>query len=124
MKLRSSRRKKPCSHLRRLVPAWLKFWGVRGSIPSPGAATVRYGGNTTCVEVRAQNEIIILDGGTGLRSLGRELLAEFKDQPMNITLLLSHTHWDHIQGLPFFTPIYQPRCKMRILVSKARAVVW
>jgi phosphoribosyl 1,2-cyclic phosphodiesterase/CheY-like chemotaxis protein len=96
-------------------PARLKFWGVRGSIPTPGPATVRYGGNTTCVEVRAHNEIIILDGGTGLRPLGRELLAEFKDQPLNVTLLLSHTHWDHIQGLPFFTPIYQPRCRLRIL---------
>lgn len=96
-------------------PARLKFWGVRGSIPSPGPATVRYGGNTTCVEVRAGNEIIILDGGTGLRPLGRELLAEFKDQPLNLTLLLTHTHWDHIQGLPFFTPIYQPRCQLRIL---------
>jgi phosphoribosyl 1,2-cyclic phosphodiesterase/ActR/RegA family two-component response regulator len=96
-------------------PARLTFWGVRGSIPSPGPSTVRYGGNTTCVEVRAHNEIIILDGGTGLRPLGRELLAEFKDQPLDLTLLLSHTHWDHIQGLPFFTPIYQPRCQLRIL---------
>jgi phosphoribosyl 1,2-cyclic phosphodiesterase/CheY-like chemotaxis protein len=96
-------------------PARLKFWGVRGSIPSPGPSTVRYGGNTTCVEVRANDQIIILDGGTGLRPLGRELLAEFKDQALEITLLLSHTHWDHIQGLPFFTPIYQPRCRLRIL---------
>lgn len=95
--------------------ARLKFWGVRGSVPSPGPTTVRYGGNTTCVEVRVNNEIIILDGGTGLRPLGRELLAEFKNQPLDITLLLSHTHWDHIQGLPFFTPIYQPRCRLRIL---------
>jgi phosphoribosyl 1,2-cyclic phosphodiesterase len=97
------------------APARLKFWGVRGSVPSPGPATVRYGGNTTCVEVRAHNEIIILDGGTGLRPLGRELLTEFPEQPLNVTLLLSHTHWDHIQGLPFFTPIYQPRCRLRIL---------
>ena len=96
-------------------PARMKFWGVRGSIPTPGPGTVRYGGNTTCVEIRAGGEIIILDGGTGLRPLGRELLAEFKDQPLNVTLLLSHTHWDHIQGLPFFTPIYQPRCRLRIL---------
>jgi len=58
---------------------------------------------------------MILDGGTGLRPLGRELLVEFKDQPLNITLLLTHTHWDHIQGLPFFTPIYQPRCRVHIL---------
>jgi phosphoribosyl 1,2-cyclic phosphodiesterase len=93
----------------------LKFWGVRGSIPTPGPGTVRYGGNTSCVEVRAGGEIIILDAGTGLRSLGRHLVAEFKDQPLNLTLLLSHTHWDHIQGLPFFQPIYQPRCRLRIL---------
>jgi CheY-like chemotaxis protein/phosphoribosyl 1,2-cyclic phosphodiesterase len=96
-------------------PARLKFWGVRGSIASPGPATVRYGGNTACIEVRANNQIIILDGGTGLRPLGRELLAEFPDQPLDLTLLLSHTHWDHIQGLPFFTPIYKPHCRLHIL---------
>ena len=66
-------------------------------------------------EVRAHGEIIILDAGTGLRPLGRELMTEFKDQPLNLTLLLSHTHWDHIQGLPFFPPIYLPHCRMRIL---------
>ena len=98
-----------------VTPARLKFWGVRGSIPTPGPSTVRYGGNTSCVEVRAGGEIIILDAGTGLRSLGRELVAEFQDQPLNLTLLLSHTHWDHIQGLPFFQPIYQPHCRLRIL---------
>lgn len=96
-------------------PARLKFWGVRGSIPSPGPTTVRYGGNTSCVAVRAHGEIIILDAGTGLRPFGRELMTEFKDQPLNLTLLLSHTHWDHIQGLPFFPPIYLPHCRMRIL---------
>ena len=61
------------------------------------------------------DEIIILDAGTGLRALGRSLLAEFKKQPLNLTLLLTHTHWDHIQGLPFFGPIYDPRCRLRIL---------
>jgi len=91
---------------------------VRGSIPTPGPATVRYGGNTSCVEVRSGSDIIILDAGTGLRALGRALLAEFKDQPLRLTLLLTHTHWDHIQGLPFFAPIYDPRCHLRILGGK------
>lgn len=95
-------------------PARLKFWGVRGSVPTPGAGTVRYGGNTTCVEVRAKHEIVILDGGTGLRPLGRQLLAEFPQQSLPLSLLLTHTHWDHIQGLPFFTPIYQTNCRLRI----------
>jgi phosphoribosyl 1,2-cyclic phosphodiesterase len=93
----------------------LKFWGVRGSIPTPGPGTVRYGGNTSCVEVRHGEDIIILDAGTGLRALGTTLLAEFKNQPLNLTLLLTHTHWDHIHGLPFFAPIYDPRCRLRIL---------
>jgi phosphoribosyl 1,2-cyclic phosphodiesterase len=93
----------------------LKFWGVRGSIPTPGPGTVRYGGNTSCVEVRHDDDIIILDAGTGLRALGSSLLAEFKDKPLNLTLLVTHTHWDHIQGLPFFAPIYNPRCRLRIL---------
>lgn len=101
----------PASH----QPAFLRFWGVRGSIPTPGPATVGFGGNTSCVEVRAHGEIIILDGGTGLRPLGRELINEFQDQNLNLTLLLTHTHWDHIQGLPFFPPIYQPHCRLRIL---------
>lgn len=97
------------------TPATLTFWGVRGSIPSPGPDTVRYGGNTTCLELRADDEIIILDAGTGLRPLGRKLMKEFNSQPLSLTLLLTHTHWDHIQGLPFFQPIYQPQCRLRIL---------
>ena len=88
---------------------------MRGSIPTPGPATVRYGGNTSCIEVRNDDEIIILDAGTGLRPLGLALLEEFKDRPLNLTLLITHTHWDHIQGLPFFAPIYNPRCRLRIL---------
>ena len=93
----------------------VKFWGVRGSIPTPGPATVRYGGNTSCVEVRADGQIIILDAGTGLRPLGLELVAEFDHQPLELTLLLTHTHWDHIQGLPFFLPVYKPQNHLRIL---------
>src|SRR5436189_911434 len=91
------------------------FWGVRGSIPTPGPTTVRYGGNTSCVEVRAEGQIIILDAGTGLRLLGRELTAESNGQPLELTLLLTHAHWDHIQGLPFFLPVYQAKNTIRVL---------
>jgi len=93
----------------------VKFWGVRGSIPTPGPTTVEYGGNTSCIEVRADGQIIILDAGTGIRLLGRRLIEEFKGQPIDATLLLSHTHWDHIQGLPFFLPVYEPQNHLRIL---------
>ncbi len=84
----------------------IKFWGVRGSIPCPGPETVKYGGNTSCLQVLGGQEIIILDAGTGLRKLGLELSAQ--KRPLRIHLLLTHTHWDHIQGFPFFTPIYFP----------------
>src|SRR5215831_13368640 len=78
------------------VSMQVKFWGVRGSIPTPGPTTVHYGGNTSCIEVRAGDQIVILDAGTGLRLLGQDLLAEFGERPLNLTLLLTHTHWDHI----------------------------
>lgn len=94
---------------------WLKFWGVRGSIATPGTGTVGYGGNTSCVEMRVEGQIIILDAGTGLRLLGRSLTQDFKEQPLQLNLLLSHTHWDHIQGLPFFQPLYRPNNRIRIL---------
>ncbi|HEY5035983.1 MAG TPA: response regulator [Chthoniobacterales bacterium] len=93
----------------------LKFWGVRGSIPVPGASTVRYGGNTSCVELRADGEIIILDAGSGLRLLGNALEEEYGTRPIRLTLLITHTHWDHIQGLPFFLPAYKEKNTLRVL---------
>ncbi len=93
---------------------YLKFWGVRGSTPSPGAETILFGGNTSCVEVRTGGEIIILDAGTGIRRLGSSLKDEFKDRPMNLNLLITHTHWDHIQGFPFFQPAYDPKNQLTI----------
>ena len=93
----------------------IKFWGVRGSIPVPGPSTIGYGGNTTCVEVRTNGDIIILDAGSGIRELGLALNQEFGSAPINLTLLLTHTHWDHIQGLPFFLPAYQAKNNIRVL---------
>ena len=92
----------------------LRFWGVRGSIPSPGQATVFFGGNTSCVEVRTEGQLIILDAGSGIRPLGLALLEEFPNEAIDITLLITHTHWDHIQGFPFFSPAYDSRNRIRI----------
>ncbi len=86
-------------------PLIVRFWGVRGSIPSPGPHTVRYGGNTPCVEMQAGGERLIFDGGTGLRVLGEALLQHL---PVTAHLFFSHTHWDHIQGFPFFQPAFIP----------------
>jgi CheY-like chemotaxis protein/glyoxylase-like metal-dependent hydrolase (beta-lactamase superfamily II) len=84
----------------------IKFWGTRGSIPTPGSNTIRYGGNTSCVELRSDDgTLFILDCGTGLRRLGQKLLQE--KQPISGIILLSHTHWDHTQGFAFFDPIFQ-----------------
>ena len=105
-------------------PTRVKFWGVRGSIPTPGPTTVQYGGNTSCVEVRADGQIIILDAGTGMRLLGQRLAEEFESQPIDATLLLTHTHWDHIQGLPFFRRSINPRTTCASSASKARVTAW
>ncbi|MGE5186563.1 MAG: MBL fold metallo-hydrolase [Acidobacteriota bacterium] len=87
----------------------VRFWGVRGSIPVPGRATNRYGGNTSCVEVRPRGAApIIIDAGTGIRRLGKSLIEEaFGEGKGHATILISHTHWDHVQGLPFFSPLYR-----------------
>lgn len=92
----------------------VRFWGVRGSIACPGHATLRYGGNTACIEVRCGNDLIILDAGTGLRDLGLELQPL---GPINADILLSHTHFDHIVGLPFFTPAYTPGNTFRVFAG-------
>jgi phosphoribosyl 1,2-cyclic phosphodiesterase len=89
----------------------IRFWGVRGSIAAAGSATAQVGGNTSCVEVRAGDRVIILDAGTGLRALGAHLAGR---GPVEADLLLSHFHWDHIQGFPFFGPAYAPSSKLTI----------
>ncbi|MBI3895666.1 MAG: MBL fold metallo-hydrolase [Acidobacteria bacterium] len=87
----------------------VRFWGVRGSTPTPSPDDFRYGGNTPCVEVRTpKGEILILDGGSGLRMLGKQLLLEFGPKSLEACVFFSHYHWDHIQGIPFFEPLYNP----------------
>jgi phosphoribosyl 1,2-cyclic phosphodiesterase len=84
----------------------IKFWGVRGSTPTPQAENMRYGGNTSCVEVRLGDRIYIFDCGTGFRVLGQQLQSEFGECPFSAHVFVSHFHWDHIQGMPFFRPLY------------------
>jgi phosphoribosyl 1,2-cyclic phosphodiesterase len=89
------------------------FWGTRGSVPTPGPATVRYGGNTSCVEVAtAAGTCLILDSGTGIRELGLHLARQ--EEPISAHLLLGHTHWDHISGFPFFSPAFEPGNRLSI----------
>src|SRR5918996_353747 len=89
----------------------VKFWGVRGGYPTPGAGTVKYGGNTASVEVRAGDRTIILDAGTGIIPLGRELA---RTKRFEVLLLFSHLHHDHTQGFPFFLPAYMPNVRLHI----------
>jgi phosphoribosyl 1,2-cyclic phosphodiesterase len=98
-------------------PMLVRFWGTRGSIPAPGPSTARYGGNTSCVELQiGDGSVIILDCGTGVRELGLKLL---KSQSTfeRIYLLIGHTHWDHIQGFPFFIPAYEPQTTIHVYGS-------
>ena len=85
---------------------YLRFWGVRGSTPTPQRGNLRYGGNTSCVELRTREGIFVFDCGTGLRLLGHSLRKEFGKRPIKARVFVSHYHWDHIQGIPFFTPLY------------------
>ncbi|MBX9634813.1 MAG: MBL fold metallo-hydrolase [Magnetospirillum sp.] len=92
----------------------VKFWGVRGSIACPSPDHMVYGGNTSCVEVTVGDHVFILDAGTGIRSLGRDLL---KRGVASATLMLTHTHWDHINGFPFFAPAFTPDFTLRIMAG-------
>ena len=92
----------------------IRFWGVRGTVPTPGPDTVRFGGNTACIDIlTADNHQIIIDAGTGIRPLGRELM-NGRRRRLQATILLSHTHWDHIQGLPFFDPLLGRRNRFQL----------
>ncbi|MFH1075328.1 MAG: MBL fold metallo-hydrolase [Pseudomonadota bacterium] len=95
----------------------VRFWGVRGSIPCPGPNTVKYGGNTACIELRCKdnNRLIIIDAGSGLRELGNYMMTnDLPRGPIRAEIFLSHTHWDHIMGFPFFVPIYVPKTELAV----------
>ena len=98
----------------------VRFWGVRGSIPVPGPSTNRYGGNTSCVEVRPRGaDPFVIDAGTGIRRLGKHLMeGRFGEGAGTAHILISHTHWDHIQGMPFFSPLYRAGNKMHVFARQ------
>ena len=93
----------------------LKFWGVRGTLPTPGATTLRYGGNTSCIEVRCNDRTLILDAGSGIKLCGDALSAK------DVDILISHTHIDHIMGLPFFAPLYDKDNRFRLWAGHLQA---
>jgi phosphoribosyl 1,2-cyclic phosphodiesterase len=100
----------------------LRFWGTRGSIPSPGPNTVRYGGNTPSIEVRTPSgSLVLLDAGTGIRELGRALISRANGLPITGDIFLTHAHWDHIQGIPFFAPAFQRGNRFTIWGAKSLA---
>ncbi|HKR94573.1 MAG TPA: MBL fold metallo-hydrolase [Candidatus Angelobacter sp.] len=98
----------------------VRFWGVRGSTPTPQSENLRYGGNTSCVEVRLNGSLYIFDCGTGFRNLGKQLSQENNGNPICAHIFLSHFHWDHIQGIPFFSPLYGSRESSFIFHSSSR----
>jgi phosphoribosyl 1,2-cyclic phosphodiesterase len=97
----------------------VKFWGVRGSYPTPGADTVTFGGNTASVEVRVASQTIILDAGTGIIPLGRDLMRRAQGKPLTVTMLFSHMHHDHTQGFPFFAPAFVPSTRMHLFGAQS-----
>jgi phosphoribosyl 1,2-cyclic phosphodiesterase len=100
------------------MAAFVKFWGTRGSIPTPASWTRVYGGNTSCVEVRFDDTIFVCDAGSGIRELGKDLMAR-QPAAQHLHLLITHAHWDHIQGFPFFAPLYQPSVKIHFYGQRA-----
>jgi phosphoribosyl 1,2-cyclic phosphodiesterase len=93
----------------------VNFWGVRGSIPCPGRATVEYGGNTACLEIRAGERLVIVDLGTGIKPLGDMLMeGNLTNHPIDTDIFITHTHWDHIMGFPMFAPLFVPSTRLRI----------
>src|SRR5579863_7231747 len=100
------------------MPAFVKFWGTRGSIPTPASWTRVYGGNTSCVEIRFDDTLFICDAGSGIRELGNDLLTR-QPPPKELHLLITHTHWDHIQGFPFFAPVYEPATRIHVYGREA-----
>jgi phosphoribosyl 1,2-cyclic phosphodiesterase len=96
----------------------IRFWGTRGSLPKPGPDTLRFGGNTSCVEIETgTGSLVIIDSGTGIHGLGQQLTAR-AGSPLRGSILISHTHWDHIQGLPFFAPLFEARNEWDIYAPK------
>jgi phosphoribosyl 1,2-cyclic phosphodiesterase len=103
----------------------LTFRGVRGSTPTPRRECLAFGGNTSCIEFRVagEDEILVIDGGTGLISLGESLKQEDRGHPLSVNVLLTHFHWDHIQGLPFFGPLYNPKNRFRFHSERSAATI-
>jgi phosphoribosyl 1,2-cyclic phosphodiesterase len=99
------------------LPVTVTFWGVRGSIPTPQLANMGVGGNTSCVEIRNDDHVVIIDAGTGIQSCGRQLVSKNGNVPRDVWIFLSHFHWDHLQGLPFFEPLYRPDFRLHLASS-------
>lgn len=97
----------------------LRFWGVRGSVPVPGASTTRVGGNTTCVSIESDGYMVVFDAGTGIRRLG-QFLEQEPSRALDGCIFLSHYHWDHIQGLPFFQPAFRPDNRFHLFGEQKR----